>query len=72
MAAQEFQHLSQEVNESVSEFIIKLERTFRTAYRKSRMTLESKEALLHGQMQEGLLLKSCSVWSIWTMLSSQK
>jgi len=57
MAAQEFRHLGQGLSESASEFIVRLERTFRIAYGKSGMSLESKEALLHDQMEEGLLLK---------------
>ena len=57
MAAQEFRHLHQWATESVGDFIRRLERTFRIAYGKSGMATESKQALLHGQMQEGLLLQ---------------
>ncbi|XP_065915676.1 myosin-13-like [Dysidea avara] len=57
MAAQEFRHLRQGTTETVSEFIRRLERTFRIAHGKGMMATESREALLHGQMQEGLLLK---------------
>lgn len=41
----------------MSEFISRLERTFRIAHGKGRMPVESKEALLYGQLQEGLLYK---------------
>jgi len=34
-----------------------LEHIFRIAHGKGMMAAESREALLHGQMQEGLLLK---------------
>ena len=57
MAAQEFRHLYQDKKETVSEFISRLERTFRIAHGKARMPIESKEALLYGQLQEGLLYK---------------
>ena len=43
--------------ETVSEFISRLERTFKIAHGKSRMPVENKEALLYGQLQEGLLYK---------------
>ena len=57
MAAQQFRHLRQSTTESVSKFIRRLEHTFRIAHGKGIMATESREALLHGQMQEGLLLK---------------
>ena len=57
IAAQEFRHLLQGKKETVSEFISRLERTFKIAHGKARMHIESKEALLYGQLQEGLLYK---------------
>ena len=53
MAAQEFRHLCQGTTENVSEFIRQLKCTFRIAHGKGMMATESREALLHGQMQEG-------------------
>ena len=49
--------MCQGTTENVSEFIRWLERTFRIAHGKGMMATESREALLHGKMQEGLLLK---------------
>ena len=57
IAAQEFRHLYQDKKETVSKFISRLERTFRIAHGKARVSIESKEALLYGQLQEGLRYK---------------
>ena len=54
MAAQDFRHCSQWENESVSDFIRRLERTFCLAYGHDNMLAETRAALLHGQLQEGL------------------
>lgn len=54
MAAQDFRHCTQSQGESVSDFIRRLERTFRLAYGRDGMLVETKDALLHGQFQEGL------------------
>ena len=54
MAAQDFRHCSQSQGESVSDFIRRLERTFRLAYGRDGMLAETRDALLHGQLQEGL------------------
>ena len=54
MAAQDFRHCSQLENEPVTDFIRRLERTFRLAYGHNKMLAETKDALLHGQLQEGL------------------
>ena len=54
MAAQDFRHCSQSENEPVSDFIRRPERTFRLAYGHYKMLAETKDALLHGQLQEGL------------------
>ncbi|KAL5481622.1 hypothetical protein EMCRGX_G021819 [Ephydatia muelleri] len=54
LAAQDFRHLCQDEKESVSEYIRKLERTFRVAYGRDNMSQETRDTLLLGQMQEGL------------------
>ena len=54
MAAQDFSHCSQSEGESVSDFIRRLERTFRLAYGHDKMLAETCDALLHSQLQEGL------------------
>lgn len=50
MAVQDFRHCSQLENEPV----IWLERTFRLAYGYDKVLAETRDALLHGQLQEGL------------------
>ena len=54
MAAQDFRHTVQEESESVCNYIHRLERTFRIAYGHDHMLPETRNTLLHGQMQEGL------------------
>ena len=54
MAAQDFRHLSQQRTEPVSDFIRRLERTFNLAYGRDGMSKETRDILLHGQLQEGL------------------
>ena len=54
MAAQDFRHCSQSEGENVGDFIRRLERTFRLAYGRDGMMGETRDALLHGQLQEGL------------------
>ena len=54
LAAQDFRYTIQREQESVSEFIRRLEQTFRLAYGKERMSTETRDMLLHGQLQEGL------------------
>ena len=51
LAAQDFQHTTQEETES---FVRRLERTFRVAYGSDKLTTETRSAFLYGQMQEGL------------------
>ena len=38
----------------VADFIRRLERTFTIAYGQDGMSLETRQTLLHGQLQEGL------------------
>ena len=54
MAAQDFRHLAQKEKELVAEFIRRLERAFQVAYGRDRMSTETRDTLLHGQLQEGL------------------
>ena len=54
LAAQDFRHTSQKDGEAVSDFIRRLERTFRIAYGRDAMATDTRDTLLHGQLQEGL------------------
>lgn len=54
LAAQDFRHASQHESESVGEFIRRLERIFQIAYGGDPMSAETRDTLLHGQLQEGL------------------
>lgn len=57
VAAQNFRHTTQREVESASDFIRCLERTFRTAYGRDGMLLETRDTLLYGQLQDGLRLQ---------------
>ena len=57
LAAQDFRHATQCDGESVSDFVRRLEHTFRTAYGREPMSTETKDMLLYGQLQEGLHLQ---------------
>lgn len=54
LAAQDFRHAAQEENEKVSDFIRRIEKTFRRAYGHDSMLAETRDALLYAQLQEGL------------------
>ena len=54
LAAQDFRHTIQGEAEPVADFIRRLEQTFRIAYGKDSMSTETRDTLLHGQLQEGL------------------
>ena len=54
MAAQEFRHATQGTQEAVSDYILRLEKTFRRAYGRDHMAEETRNALLYAQLQEGL------------------
>ena len=54
LAAQEFRHALQSDNEPVSEFIRRLEQLYRKAYGRDKMSGETRDTLLFGQLQEGL------------------
>jgi len=64
LAAKDFHHTIQQGSESVSDFIRHLERTFQVAYGRDLMLTETRDTLLHSQLQEGLqydLLKGPAV-----------
>ena len=54
LAAQDFRHTSQGDQETVADFIRRPERKFTIAYEQNGMSLETRQTLLHGQLQEGL------------------
>ena len=53
-ATQDFRHTVQGNEERVADFIRRLERTFRVAYGRNTMSAETRDMLLHSQLQEGL------------------
>ena len=57
MAAQEFRHCSQMDSAWVADYIRWLEKTFRVAYGREALTQETRNALLYGQLHEGLLYR---------------
>ena len=54
VVAQDFRHLSQQATETVSDFICRLEKTFRRAYGHDKMSAETRNTLLYGQLNDGL------------------
>lgn len=54
LAAQDFRHTVQGETELVADFIRRLERTFQIAYGRDGMSAETRDTLLHSQLQEGL------------------
>ena len=54
LAVQDFRHVIQKGDENVADFIRRLERCFWVAYGQDNLGKEAQEALLHGQLQEGL------------------
>ena len=54
LAAQDFRHASQREEESIADFIRRLEQLFKLAYGRDGMSEETRGTLLHGQLQEGL------------------
>ena len=64
LAAQEFRHSIQRETEPVADYIRRLEQAYRKAYGRDGMSSETRDTLLHGQLQEGLqyeLMKSPAV-----------
>ena len=57
LAVQDFRHASQRDEETVADFIHGLERHFRVAYGRDGLGSETRNALLHSQLQEGLKLE---------------
>ena len=60
VAAQDFRHTRQCESEPVADFVRRLERTFHIAYGWDRMSTETRDTLLYGQLQEGLCLELMS------------
>ena len=56
MAAQDFRHCTQREGDGVSDFIVRLEKTFRLAYGHKPMSTETHNTLLYGQLHEGLAI----------------
>ena len=54
LAALDFRHLSQKLNEPVSNFIGRLEKVFQIGFGQENLSKETREMLLYGQLQEGL------------------
>ena len=54
LVAQDFRHALQRESESVSDYVMRLERLFQIAYGRDGMSIETREALLYGQLHEGL------------------
>jgi len=64
LAAQDFRHATQGPSETVSDYILRLEKIFRQAYGQDSMGAETRRMLLYAQLQEGLryaLMKAPSV-----------
>ena len=56
MAGQDFRRTMQKDTETVADFICRLERTFCIALGRDKLSKETKDAMLYGQLQEGLRL----------------
>ena len=54
LVAQDFCHLAQQHGETVTDFIQCLESVFRRAYGREKLSLETRDALSYGKLQEGL------------------
>ena len=54
LTAQDFKHVTQGSQESVADYILRLEKTFRRAYGSDPLGEETRNALLYAQLQEGL------------------
>ena len=54
LACQDFRHTAQDESEKVSDFVHRLEKTFRRAYGHDTMLSETRDVLLYAQLQEGL------------------
>ena len=72
MAAQDFRHATQRESETVSDFILRLERIFQSAYGRDGLSNETRDTLLHGQLQEGLLYELMSAPAVSGALKYQE
>ena len=54
IAVQEFRHMTQKSKEMVTDFICRLEQAFQRVYGREHIITETRDALLQGQLQEGL------------------
>ena len=64
LAGQDFRRTVQGDAETVADFICRLEKSYRVAFGNDKMSRETKDAMLYGQLQEGLrssLIRSPSV-----------
>ena len=64
LAGQDFRRTVQTDNETVADYACRLEKAFRIAFGNDKLSKETKETMLYGQMQEGLrlgILRSPSV-----------
>ena len=64
LAAQDFRHAVQKDEEPVSDYIQRVERCFQIAYGRDNFSAETREAILFGQLQDGLkfgIMKSPAV-----------
>ena len=64
LAAQDLRHAIQKDDESVADYILRVERCFQRAYGRDNLSAETREAILYGQLQGGLkfsIMKSPSV-----------
>ena len=55
LAALDFRHIAQQMNESVVDFVGRLEQVFQKGFGHERLSNETRDMLLYGQLQEGLL-----------------
>ena len=55
MAALDFRHTTQKADEPVSDFIGRLEQIFQIGFGREHLSHETRDMLLYGQLQEGLL-----------------
>ena len=54
VAVQDFRHVCQNETEMITDYIRRLERCYHLAYGRDKLTAETKEAILFGQLQAGL------------------
>jgi len=54
LAGQDFRRTVQLDNESVADYVCRLEKAFRVAFSNDKLGKETKETMLYGQLQEGL------------------